>query len=236
MRSHHLRTSRTLRALATIGIGGAAVVALTPTVAGAHLAPDPSAVEAGTAATIGFVVEHGCDDSPTVELRFEVPSAAGSVQPVAKEGWTSSVDGRVVTFAGGSLDAHTSGTFELEFTAPAEASTMYFPVVQRCDEGENPWIQIPATEGEELERPAPAVRVTEGPPTSEDASEEHHDGGGGGHHETEPAEEVDEAELASSTSSGSSGVDSGLIAAGVVAVVIVGGTAVAVRSRRETSG
>jgi periplasmic copper chaperone A len=55
----------------------------------------------------------------------------------------------------------------LRFPAGKEGESVYFPTVQRCEEGQTRWIQIPAEgeSAEELEEPAPAVVLTaaEGP-------------------------------------------------------------------------
>jgi uncharacterized protein YcnI len=201
----------------------------------AHIESDPGAVEAGKTATVGFVVEHGCEGSPTVELRFQVPAEVTQAQPVDKAGWTTAVDDRVVSFSGGSLDPETTDTFEIEFVAPSEPGTIYFPVVQRCEDGETSWIEIPTSDATELDLPAPAVEVTAGPPTSDEVADGHDEGDGNAHHEAEPTEEV--ADAAEDTESeGSGGVSGGLIAAGVIAVVVVGGTVLLVRRRRDTTG
>ena len=44
-----------------------------------------------------------------------------------------------------------------------EGETLYFPVIQTCEEGEAAWIEIPAEgeDGEELESPAPSITLTE---------------------------------------------------------------------------
>jgi len=241
MHLDHPRPKTLAYGLLTAGVTAGAV-ALLPGVAAAHIAPQPAAVEAGSAATVEFLVEHGCGDSPTTELRFQLPDDVTDAEAVAKDGWTTSVNGGVVTFNGNSLDAHTSTTFGIAFTAPAEATTIYFPVVQKCDTGETAWIQLPVDGEGEPERPAPAVEVTQGPPTSEEVvGAEDDDGDSGdaheGHHASEPSEEASNEEGAAETEGGgSSGISGGLIAAGVVAVVIVGGTALLVSRRKDTTG
>jgi uncharacterized protein YcnI len=54
-------------------------------------------------------------------------------------------------------------TFELSVSIPEDAAgtTIYFPTIQSCVDGESPWIEIPAEgqDPEELESPAPGVAV-----------------------------------------------------------------------------
>lgn len=67
---------RTLRSLAKPAVPlvalGAALWLATP--AFAHINPDPPAVEAGKATTVGFNVEHGCAESPTTSLDIQLPA------------------------------------------------------------------------------------------------------------------------------------------------------------------
>ena len=225
-----------LRLLAGALVAGTALLA-TAAAASAHLDPDPAAVEAGTEATVGFVVEHGCDESPTVSMQIRVPAEITDAAPVAKDGWDASITEDVIEFTGGSLDAATSDTFEITFTAPSEPGPIYFPAVQTCLDGELAWIELPDAGTEELESPAPEVLITDGPPTADDlAGHEDDEGGGeGGHHEEEPAAEAAAPEGASATED-SGGVSGALIAAGLAAIAIVGVTALLVRRRPDTTG
>ena len=70
----------------------------------------------------------------------------------------------------------------LKMPAGEQGESVYFPTIQKCEQGETRWIQIPA-EGEsedDLEDPAPAVVLT--------AAEGEH--GGGAAAEEEPAAEA----------------------------------------------
>ncbi len=142
----------------------------------AHIGTNPGEVPAGGSSTVGFRVGHGCDDSPTVAVSMEIPAGVTSVTPKAKPGWTIEtetgtlpepvdIDGETVsegvvrvTWTGGSLDPHQFDEFEIRARMPdAEGETVYFPMVQTCEEGEYAWIQIPEEGGEEPESPAPGV-------------------------------------------------------------------------------
>lgn len=151
--------------------GSATIVLLWGGIAAAHIDPDPIAIEAGTSATVAFKVEHGCDGSPTTSMKFQIPDGVSDAVAVEKEGWTATVTGDTLEFVGGPLDPEQEDHFDITFTAPAAAGEIRFPVIQTCAVGELAWIEIPdgATEPE---RPAPTVKITEGPPTSADLTPE----------------------------------------------------------------
>jgi periplasmic copper chaperone A len=86
--------------------------------------------------SVGFTVEHGCDGSATVQLDVRLPEGVSGVVPEPPAGWTSGVDGRVVTFSGGPLPDDVEGTFRVRMALPATpGATIYFPFVQRCEQG-----------------------------------------------------------------------------------------------------
>jgi LPXTG-motif cell wall-anchored protein len=134
----------------------------------AHINPDPPAIEAGSTATIGFKIEHGCDNSPTTRVKFQIPDGVTGVTPVDKVGWTALAVGKTVEFRGGPLGADQEDHFDITLTAPAQAGDLHFPIIQTCQVGELAWIEIAAEGAAEPEHPAPTLKVTEGPPTSAD--------------------------------------------------------------------
>jgi uncharacterized protein YcnI len=137
-------------------------------IASAHIATDPAAVAAGTATTVGFLVEHGCNGSNTKQIEIKIPSGITDAKAVDKVGWTAASAGSIITFSGGSLDAATPDTFQVSFTALAAPGTVYFPIVQTCVAGDTAWIELPQAGQAEPQHPAPAVKITSGPPTSAD--------------------------------------------------------------------
>jgi uncharacterized protein YcnI len=227
-----------------------AVLVVGAGVASAHIDPDPAAVEAGTPATVGFGVEHGCEGSPTIALDIELPEELTDTEPVAKPGWEATIDGRVLTFSGGPLDADTPDTFSITFTAPTTPGTLLFPTVQKCTDGEIAWIAV-AAEGEpEPEHPAPQLLVTAGPPTSEElAPPEEEEGATETTQATDATDATDatvtvdtavaadtsvpaDSAVTSDDSDDSSNV--GLIVGGLALVVVVGaGAYLVVRSRNR---
>jgi len=103
---------------------------------------------------------------------------------------------------------------------PAAAGTIYFPIVQTCAVGETAWIEIPAEGGAEPDHPAPAVLVTDGPPTSADLAP--HDEDASGDATTRPSDDDD---------SSNTGLVIGIIA-GVA--VVLGGAAVIAAKRKKS--
>ena len=144
-------------------IGAIGVLCGWPSVAFAHIDPEPAEAPAGSELVVGFRVEHGCDGSPTVQLDMRLPVGVTTPVPEAIDGWTASVDGDVVTFVGGPLPDDTPQTFRIEMTLPVQpGTTLYFPFVQRCEIGEIRWIDVPTDgSGTELDEPAPAMTLTE---------------------------------------------------------------------------
>jgi uncharacterized protein YcnI len=73
---------------------------------------------------------------------------------------------------GGPLDPEQEDHFDITFTAPAAAGEIHFPVIQTCEVGELAWIEIPEEGAAEPERPAPTIKITDGPPTAADLTPE----------------------------------------------------------------
>ena len=153
--------------------------------ASAHVGLKADTNAAGSTAIITFGFGHGCGDSPTTALSIQIPEEFTSVSPVLAPGWDIEIEKEelatpiagshgeeisertsVVTFtADEPVDDGIYGMVSLRLTLPEDAAgeTIYYPVVQECEDGETAWIQIPE-EGEsadDLEEPAPAITVNE---------------------------------------------------------------------------
>jgi uncharacterized protein YcnI len=226
--------------------------AATATVAGlliaapafAHIHADPAEVQGGTEATVGFTVEHGCKTSPTTELEIQMPDGFTAIKGIDVAGFTATVKGQVVTFAGGTLPDGTEQAFQVSFTAPDEPGEVPVKIIQTCEEGSTNWIEVQADGQAEPEHPAPVLTITEGAPTE--------NGGGHGHDEATATTEADHdhAEEKTSTTLEEHGHDEAaadsdddssssapVIAGAVVAVAVIGGGGYAIaRSRKNSSG
>ncbi len=136
--------------------------------ASAHIAPDPPAVQSGLATTVTFNVEHSCGDSPTSSLQFKIPAGVTDAEAIPPAGWNGTQDATSVTFSGGSLDPHTPGDFEISFTASTAVGSISWLIVQKCAVGEIDWFDPIVTGQPEPANPAPTIKITTGPPTSDD--------------------------------------------------------------------
>ena len=240
--------SKIVRVLPPLGMAVGALVLLAAP-AGAHVSPDTEEVAAGGRATVGFATSHGCEGSPTDEMAFEVPEQIVSVNPVVHPGWDIAIEmeelaepveaahgdpiterAKTVTFTakpGNELTDGLRDSFGISFQVPedAEGEALFFKVVQRCVEGENPWIEEYTGEGEEPEQPSPVVMVG---PAEDEGTED-------------AAVEPVDVEAAASTSDDSDDSDdggsNGLAVAGIVlgaAGLATGGAALA-KSRKATT-
>ncbi len=234
------RTARRTAALA-IAASGVAVFAGVG-VASAHIQTDPPAIEAGKPATLGFIVEHGCADANTTGLDIKLPDGV-TTATAAEDGWQFAASDGVVHFTGGNQDAHTSRTFHISFTAPPTPGTVLFPTVQFCGETESDWLDVQAEGQPEPEHPAPAVLVTQGPPTSdqlviapEDDADNAVTGTGATSATTATGSAVTPTPAATTakptkSDSSSAGVIIGIVI-GLAVVLAIGGTVVTLRRRR----
>src|SRR3954469_7100793 len=146
----------------------AAVVLFAGGIASAHIDPDPIAMQAGTAATVQFNVEHGCNGSPTTSMKFQIPTGVTNAAAVDKAGWTATLTGDTLEFTGGPLAADAKDHFDISFTAPTAPGDIHFKVLQTCQVGDIPWLEIAAPGAPEPDNPAPTIKVTEGPPSAAD--------------------------------------------------------------------
>jgi len=146
-----MRTTRRSAIAALISIGALVVTA---SAAAAHVEPVPTSVKPAKAATVAFTPEHGCEDSPIVEMKFLVPKGAKDASPVAKDGWTTRSTARVVTFSGGSMPSDATDAFSISFTAPKAKGVLTWKIIQRCEQGVERWI-----EPQSGDFPAPIVGV-----------------------------------------------------------------------------
>ena len=220
----------------------------------AHVGTDKSEITAGQSTTLTFSIGHGCEDSPTNSMAFQVPESVLNAAPQVKAGWTITTESEelaepvvaghgeeqtdrvaLITFTaddGNAVDPHYRDSFTLAFKAPAEEGELFFKVIQGCETGENAWISEWDGTGTEPDSPAPSVMVVAGA-----------DGAGSDHHAEETANSsADHAEETTATgvTVGSDSDDdgdsssNGLAVTGIVVGglgLVAGGTALA-RGRR----
>lgn len=179
--------NRTTKRTVLIGAGALAVasglVLSGAVAAGAHVSIAEGTVEAGAYEILTVSVPHGCEGSATTEMAIQIPeginaitptrNAMYSVEKVMEDLETPITDShgnevtervaQVVYTADAPLPDGLRDTFELSLQIPEDAagSTLYFPTVQTCEQGETAWVQIPEDghDADELDSPAPSVEV-----------------------------------------------------------------------------
>ncbi|MFV0535106.1 MAG: YcnI family protein [Cumulibacter sp.] len=189
-----------LAAAAALVLGGAVA-------ANTHVSIAEGPVEAGSYSILTFGVPHGCDGAATTEVAIQISEGINAVTPTRNSLYTvekvmedldtpitdshgNEVPERVaqiVYTAASPLPDGQRDAFELSLQIPEDAadSTLYFPTVQTCEQGETAWVQIPeeGQDGHELDAPAPSVDVvaasasSHGHGDSADASADAHDEG-----------------------------------------------------------
>ena len=160
----------------------AAALAAAP--AGAHVTLEGKQAAIGADYKAVFIVPHGCAGSPTVRLRVQIPEGVIATDAKPVDGWKlDTVKGKFATeydvkgtkvsegikevaWSGGKLPDKTRQDFVIEtfLTDSLKAdTTLYFPVVQECEQGVSRWIEIPpdgAPHSHEGKWPAPGVKLT----------------------------------------------------------------------------
>jgi periplasmic copper chaperone A len=155
--------------------------------ASAHILLEGKQAAVGTDYKAVFVVPHGCAGSATIKLRVQIPEGVIVAQAMPKAGWnlettsgkyTRDYDYRgakasegikEVAWSGGKVPDKTREEFVIEtFLTDGlkPDTTLYFPIVQECEQGISRWIEIPrdgATHSHEGKWPAPGVKLTSKP-------------------------------------------------------------------------
>lgn len=180
--SHRVRRS-------VVGLGAATLMLISGLgPASAHVSLKADTTATGSTGLLTFSFNHGCEGSATTEIAIAIPDTVRSVNPGMNYGWTiETVTDDSATPAGSPAadDEHASegriteviytakepvpdGFYDalvLRVALPEDASgeTVYFPVVQTCEDGEVAWIEIPAEgqDADELESPAPSITLTD---------------------------------------------------------------------------
>jgi uncharacterized protein YcnI len=228
----------------------AVAIALTAPAA-AHVTTSVREAPAGGFTKFELRVPHGCEgtspEADTVRVEVQIPEQIHTVTPQVVPGWDITVervelgepltDGHggeitervaTVSWEGGPLATDQLEEFGLMVRMPdLPGETMYFPTVQTCQSGEElAWIQIPTTEHEDLDYPAPAIRLLE-------ATEQH---GAPTEHEVVPDYTATGPEAADAAAPAA---DGGTDAVAVIALVLagvallVGGAALAIARARS---
>ncbi len=175
--SRSTRISRPLLASA----GALGLVALSASMASAHVTVTPSTTEAGAYTVLTFAVPHGCDGSATTKVAIQIPEQIVTVTPTVNPNWTidkitEKLDKPIDNGEGGQYTERVSqvvytattpladgyrDTFALSMQLPKEpGAKLVFPAVQTCAAGETAWTQTYDDGQDEPPHPAPFIDVT----------------------------------------------------------------------------
>ena len=177
------RARAALRGVAAL-LGAVALALGAPVLAHAHVGVDATSTAAGSSTLLTFAFSHGCDGSPTTAVAIRIPDGINAVAPTINPGWdvqkvTSDLEPPVTDGHGNQVTQRVS---EVRYTArtpipdglrdalvlslklpeDAAGTTLAFPTVQSCEQGEHAWIEI-AADGQDphdLDAPAPLLAVT----------------------------------------------------------------------------
>lgn len=150
----------------------------------AHVTLENTQARAGTGYKAVLRVPHGCKGSATVRLSVQIPAGVIAVKPQPKPGWQIEIthgpyaqaytfhgarlaEGvRTLTWSGGRLPDEYYDEFafssQIASSLPA-GTTLYFPVVQTCEQGVQRWIETSTDgQGARPEMPAPSMQVRAG--------------------------------------------------------------------------
>jgi periplasmic copper chaperone A len=164
-----------------------AFASLIASAASAHVSLENRQASVGASYKAVFTVPHGCAGSATTKIRVQIPEGVIAVKPMPKPGWSvEAIKGKYaasydyhgnkfsegvkeVVWSGGKLpddhyDEFVVSTFLTAGLKPN--STLYFPVVQECEQGISRWIDIPeghAGHSHDGKSPAPGVKLAPKP-------------------------------------------------------------------------
>jgi uncharacterized protein YcnI len=165
-------------------LGLIAVAMLAASSASAHITLENRQATVGAYYKAVFAVPHGCAGSATVKIRVRIPEGVIGVKPMPKPGWSvEAIKGKYavdydyhgtklsegvkeVVWSGGRLpddnyDEFVVSTFLSGGLKPN--TTLYFPVVQECEQGVSRWIDIPdegsTGHSNDSKSPAPALKL-----------------------------------------------------------------------------
>jgi uncharacterized protein YcnI len=165
--------------------GAVAAATMTALPAHAHITLEKREASPASYYKAVFMVPHGCAGSPTTKIRVRIPEGVIAVKPMPKPGWSietirsaysvsyqlhgSAVSEGVREVAwSGKLADDNYDEFVLStyLTSGLKSdTTLYFPVVQECEQGVSRWIEIPQ-EGKpahDSKSPAPGLKLVPKP-------------------------------------------------------------------------
>lgn len=161
-------------------------------VAAAHVEPTPEKVPAGSVSRITLSVE-GEESVPAVKLTVQMPAGVTDVVAHRTRGWKQSVNGRIVTWSGGTIPHGAEGKFAFSAKMPdSPGRVLVFPSLVRYQDGtvvhwigaensDTPAARVTLTASTQTSRPPPPpTQTTPATTTAIQQSDGDSDGGTSG--------------------------------------------------------
>ncbi len=125
-------------------------------VAAAHVEPSPEKVPANSTSKITLSAE-GEENVPAIQLSVQMPTGVTAVVAHPTKGWTESVEGRIVTWKGGTIPHGAEGKFAFTAHVPnTPGKVVVFPALVVYQGGKVVhWIGAASSD-----TPAPRVTLT----------------------------------------------------------------------------
>lgn len=161
----------------SIALTAALALGASASAAGAHVVFSEPAAAAGAHWAGALRVSHGCDGSPTVSVRVEIPEGITVARPRALAGWKVVIERTplatpVPAEGGGMLTERVSAItwtghlpdeafeeFSLAAKLPADPGPLAFPVIQTCEKGVVRWTEVAGADGSRPAHPAAILKL-----------------------------------------------------------------------------
>ncbi|CAN5302706.1 DUF1775 domain-containing protein [soil metagenome] len=143
---------------------GLVALAAAPLVSFAHVALPAGGATVGSDYLAAFKVGHACKgSSSTTALRVQLPEGFSLIEAESRPGWTLQVQGRTVTWTASDTSMALPGTSAESFKArghlQSQPGTLWFKILQTCDQSSSDWSQIPSSATDKPAEPAARLDV-----------------------------------------------------------------------------
>jgi len=145
-------------------LGLLAALSVLPVLAHAHITLPPGGARVGTAYTAAFRVGHACAGAQaTTGITLRAPAGFRITDVPQRPGWTVQHQGQQVRWTPNTpanvLPAGERTTFVVTGRLPDQPGTLWFKVLQQCDQGAADWATVPGLDGASDKPDFPAARL-----------------------------------------------------------------------------
>jgi len=145
-------------------LGLLAALSVLPVLAHAHITLPPGGARVGTAYTAAFRVGHACAGAQaTTGITLRAPAGFRITDVSQRPGWTVQHQGQQVRWTPNTpanvLPAGERTTFVVTGRLPDQPGTLWFKVLQQCDQGAADWATVPGLDGASDKPDFPAARL-----------------------------------------------------------------------------